>query len=67
MKYRSYTTSFNIVGVLAMFSLFIGSIVGWVWNIIKLTELLDGGSLNWIIARAVGVVFGPFGAILGYF
>lgn len=45
----------------------IAGLAGWVLNIVKLIGLLDGGVSAWLIARGIGVVAAPLGAVLGYF
>lgn len=41
-------------------------VVGWVMNIVKFVVELDGGVTAMFIARIVGVIVAPLGAVLGY-
>lgn len=43
--------------------------IGWVLNISKIFELLteDSGISGLLLLRALGIVFPPLGAVLGYF
>lgn len=43
------------------------AIGGWVANVVKLIGMLGGDINTLFIARAIGVVVAPFGAILGFF
>lgn len=55
-------TIISIIGVI------IGALFGWVMNIVALVALVssDAGSTGMLIARCLGVVFAPLGAVLGY-
>ena len=44
----------------------LAAILGWVLNIVKLITTINDPITNMFIARIVGVVFAPLGAILGY-
>lgn len=39
---------------------------GWLANLFKLIEMLDGDVTAMLIARAVGLFVAPLGAILGF-
>lgn len=43
----------------------IGGVGGWVWNIVKIVHanFVDG----MLIARCIGVIVAPLGAVLGWF
>lgn len=41
-----------------------GALVGWVLNIVKLVPM--DGATGMLVLRAVGIVFPPLGAVLGY-
>lgn len=41
--------------------------VGWVMNIVKLTESEWATEAGMMILRGIGIVLAPLGAILGYF
>ncbi len=41
--------------------------VGWVWNIIKLLNVLDDPFSAKIVLRMLGIPLFPLGAIIGYF
>lgn len=53
--------------LLAWLALCAAGIVGWVMNIVKLVQMLDGSVTALFIARIVGVFAAPLGAILGFF
>ena len=44
----------------------IALLVGWVWNIVKLTEICCGVS-GWLVLRVIGIFVPPLGGVLGYF
>lgn len=53
---------------LAIIGLCLASIVGWCMNIWAIFGSVGGGALNALyVARCVGVLVPPLGAILGYF
>lgn len=52
-------------GVFMLLVLAAGAI-GWIMNIVKFVGLLGGDITTWFIARAVGIVLPPLGAILGF-
>lgn len=55
------------IAPIAIIGLWLASIVGWCMNIWALFGSV-GGSLNaMFVARCVGVLVAPLGAILGYF
>lgn len=47
--------------------LWLVAIGGWIANLVKLIHMLDGGVTAWLIARAIGVLALPLGALLGFF
>lgn len=58
---------FGLVTVLATVVTIVLGIIGWIMNIAAIVPLLDGDFTPWLIARIVGVVLFPLGAILGWF
>lgn len=46
--------------------LFVVGGYGWIYNIIKLIGIVDGGITGMLIARAIGVFVAPLGVILGF-
>lgn len=54
-----------VVG-LGLIAFGIAAIGGWIANIVKLVDMVDGEVTGMFIARCVGVIAGPFGSILGY-
>ena len=50
---------------LCLFGAFFASVVGWVWNIAKILQA-DAMS-GMVLARVIGAVMFPLGAIMGYF
>lgn len=63
----STSEKFGVAGALLIVGLWLAAIYGYVANIIKMIGLLDGGFSAWLVARAVGAVAVPLGAILGFF
>lgn len=55
----------DVIGLRIFFCIFVGGIVGWVWNIIKLMDA-DMVLSGLIIVRIIGVFVPPVGAIVGY-
>ena len=55
----------NMIAMIIWFAVFVLGIAGWIFNLVKLFHLdvFSGGA----IARAIGVIIPPVGAILGYF
>lgn len=52
---------------LVVIGLWLAAIGGWIANIVKLIGMLDGGVTAMFIARIVGALLAPLGAVLGYF
>lgn len=47
--------------------IFIVSIVGWVWNIIKITQHDFSDPITaMIVLRVVGIIVAPLGVVMGY-
>lgn len=46
--------------------LILGSIGGWIANIIKLSAMVDGGVTTMFVLRVVGIFVAPLGSIMGY-
>ena len=42
-------------------------IIGWIMNIAAIVPLLEGDFTPWLVARIIGVLFFPLGAVLGWF
>lgn len=57
---------FTSVELFIVIAFFVG-VGGWVANIIKLIDMLDGSVTAMFVARCVGIFVAPFGAILGFF
>ena len=60
-KQDGYAGIFLIV----YFVIAIAGAVGWVWNIVKLIQS-DFVMSGMVIARAIGIIVAPLGAVLGY-
>ena len=59
---KSIFTSLYVVLLLALIGL---GVFGWGMNILK---LIDANAIDgMVIARAIGIIVAPLGAILGYF
>ena len=58
---------FWIVTVRATIVTVVLGIPGWIMNIAAIIPLLDGGFTPWLVARIIGVVLFPLGAVLGWF
>ncbi len=69
MSYIRFTLGekFGLATVLASVCVVVLGIIGWIMNIAAIVPLLDGDFTPWLIARIVGVVFFPLGAVLGWF
>jgi hypothetical protein len=66
MKIRIPTDSLGgIFLALCLFGAFFAGVVGWVWNIAKIfqADTLTG----MVLARVIGAVMFPVGAVMGYF
>lgn len=46
--------------------LWIVGICGWVANIVKIVESIDGGITAMFVIRIVGIFAAPLGAVLGF-
>lgn len=53
-------------GSILVILLLAAGVIGWVMNIIKFIGLIGGDVSTWFIARAVGIVLAPLGAVLGF-
>ena len=56
----------GVLAVLIFIGLFIASLVGWVWNIVKMTGMDFAAETAMFIVRAIGIFVAPLGAVLGY-
>lgn len=52
---------------LAVLSIIVFLVGGWILNIIALIAMIDGGVTAAFVLRVVGVFIAPLGAILGWF
>lgn len=48
-------------------AVFIVGAVGWIWNIVKLIGMTFDPITGMLVVRAVGIVFAPLGAVVGFF
>lgn len=55
-----------VIVVLLYIVLIIGSLIGWVLNVIDLLQTIGGGFTTLFVLRVVGVFVAPLGAILGW-
>lgn len=55
------------IAPIAIIGLWLVSIVGWCMNIWALYDSVGGSFNAMVVARYVGVLVAPLGAILGYF
>jgi len=55
---------FTIISV--GFVLLLGAVGGWVFNIVRIVQVIDLPITGMFILRCVGVLFAPLGAILGF-
>lgn len=58
---------FGIVATLATITTVVLGIIGWIMNIAAIVPLLEGDVTPWLVARIIGVLFFPLGAVLGWF
>ena len=58
---------FGLATLLAYVCVVVLGITGWIMNIAAIIPLLDGGFTPWLVARIIGVVLFPLGAVLGWF
>ena len=58
---------FRLATLLAYVCVVVLGITGWIMNIAAIIPLLDGGFTPWLVARIIGVVLFPLGAVLGWF
>lgn len=56
---------FTVVEAVLVIVILVGCF-GWVWNIIKLLEMPTAELSIMLILRAVGILFLPLGAVIGY-
>lgn len=42
------------------------AVIGWIMNIYKFVSMFGEEVSTWFIARAIGIFFAPFGAVIGY-
>ena len=66
MKFRAPTDSLGgIFLAMCLFSPFFAAVYGWGWNIAKIfqADTLTG----MVMARVIGAVMFPVGAVMGYF
>ena len=46
--------------------LVIASLTGWIWNIVKLSDLGLDPLTGEVVIRVVGIFVAPLGAVMGY-
>jgi hypothetical protein len=63
---RYYSRDTSWLGIIIWLIIVVGSIYGYVMNIVKLVGMLDDPITGWFVARCVGVIAGPLGVVLGY-
>ena len=57
-------TSFELI----VFTLWVAAVGGWIANIVKFVGMIgDNEVTTTFIARIIGILVIPFGAVLGYF
>ena len=65
--HRSSQPAVTLVAALAILSLWIAATIGWILNIVSIFQTIDAPLTGLFVGRCVGVIFGPLGAVLGYF
>ena len=63
MRYGNDTSVMGGIFAIAFLVLFV---VGWVWNIVKMTGMDFAAETAMFIVRAIGIFVAPLGAVLGY-
>lgn len=63
----NFLAGLGIVAILAWVTFFCAFIYGYVCNVIAIFDTLNSPVTGLFIARCVGVLAAPLGAILGYF
>ncbi len=60
---------FKTEGLIAVtvWGILLAGLIGWVANIVKLIGMDFGGVSGMLVARAIGIVVAPLGAVLGFF
>lgn len=67
---KTFLGGLGIAGILLYFGLIVAGIFGYVMNIYKLVMMVIEPGAQFsvlLVARAIGIIAGPLGAILGYF
>ena len=65
MKMKNQNGS-AVIGFLIIVVIWLAAIGGWVANIVKLAGMDFASITGMIVLRAVGIVFAPLGAVLGF-
>lgn len=62
----AFFTGLGVMGMLAMFVLWIALFIGWFMNIYKLVTMNFDPITGWLIMRIAGIPLAPLGGILGW-
>lgn len=65
-RYRGSEMALAAFGFTYIAVLVLG-LIGWVINIVKIIGAANDPLTGWFIARVIGVIVAPVGAILGFF
>lgn len=66
MKRQLGFTLPELIATVVVLGVGLAAVWGYIWNIIKLVAIVDGGVTGMLILRAVGLVVVPLGCIVGY-
>ena len=66
MKKDSGHTAVESLLAFAMVAAVIAGGIGWVWSILKLVMMADGGLSAMLAVSIVGIFFAPLGVVMGY-
>jgi hypothetical protein len=66
MSYNSYGSDGGMWAGLFVILIWIAGGIGWILNIVKLAQHINDPVTGMFVARCVGVVAAPLGAVLGF-
>ena len=66
LKSDSGFLGIDVVVVVAAICAWVGLVFGWVWNIVKLVDMIPSDFTAMLVLRCIGIFMAPLGAVLGF-
>lgn len=66
MKGENILVGGSVIGLFAIFGIFIAGSIGWVLNIVAVAQSSFDPLTGIVVLRCIGIFVPPLGAVLGY-